>query len=142
MSNTITSPPRTLLEVMELISKLRSRKAVYQTAISHLRTFYKDSDAGKAEMRITREDLAVVTQPHVDDSISEMMDRVEEIDVELELLQNQPVGGAPPAAAQPTAPAAADQDAAIAEVVRTNASAAKTKGTPSGKPRAQGSGAS
>lgn len=142
MSNT-TPTPRTLLEAMELISQLRSRKAVYQTAIAHLRTCYKDTDAGAAEMRISREDLAVVNQEHLEKSIGEMMDRIEQLDVEIELLQNQPIGGAPPAAAQPVvgAEAATSEDTAIAEAARATG-AAKTKGTPSGKSRASSGGAS
>lgn len=145
--STITQP-QTILEVMNLVAKLHSRKAGYKMLIAHLQTCYKDNDSGKAELRMMREDLAIVPQEHVEAFIGELMDNVERIDVELETLQNQPVGGgAPPAAVQPlpaqTVPKAAE-NAAIATVAPGGAVVApvKTKGTPSGKPRAQGGGAS
>ncbi len=144
MSTPTTQPPRTLLEVLHLIAKLNSRKAGYKMLIAHLQTFYKDNDTGKAELRMTREDLAIVPQEHIEEFLGELMDKVEEIDVELETLQNQPVGGgAPPTAVQPTLTPEqkAAEDTAIAEAAQASGGAAK-KGTPSGKPRAQGSGAS
>jgi DNA-binding transcriptional MerR regulator len=133
--------PKTIAEVLELISKLKSRKAVYGVAISHLRAFYRKTDAGPAELVMQREDLGAVPEPHIELSIIEMEQRIDEIDAELEQLQNQPVGGGtPPAAEQPDAsgePPAAKvaEDAAIAESAKKTA---EQKGTPSGKPRPQG----
>lgn len=122
-----TSPPKTILLLLEQISKLQSRKAVYSTLISHLRICYRKSDSGAAEMRVTREDLATVPERHIEETIIEIEERIDVINAELEELQNQPFGGGAPPQAEVTVPAAAP--AAEAEQEK--------KGTPSGKPRSQ-----
>ncbi len=126
--------PRTILEVMELVSELRSRKAAYQTAIAHLRTCYMNTDAGEAEMRMAREgDQSVVPQLHIEKSIIEMEGRIDLLDAEIETLQNQPVGGSTPPVAE-VAVQAEKAEEELAETIRTSAK----KGTQSGKSRAQG----
>lgn len=122
-----TPPPKTILLLLEQISKLQSRKAVYSTLISHLRICYQKSDSGAAEMRVTREDLATVPERHIEETIIEIEERIDVINAELEELQNQPFGGGAPPQAEVTVPATAP--AAAAEQVK--------KGTPSGKPRSQ-----
>lgn len=135
--NSALPVPRTILEVMELVAELRSRKAVYQVAIAHLRTCYRDGDV-PAEMRMSREgDGGIVPQLHIEKALIEMEGRIDLLDAEIEELQNQPVGGgAPPAADQPALAAAAK--AAEDEDIANTARASK-KGTSSGKPRPQGS---
>jgi len=136
MSNTA---PKTIAEVMELISKLRSEKAILNALGTHLRSFYKKSDAGPPEITLMREDFAMVSEAHIDDYIVRLEERVISIDAELEELQNKPIGGgAPPTAEQPTAPATdkAAEDVAIEEAARSTAK--EQKGTASGKPRASG----
>jgi len=134
--------PKTIAEVLELISKLKSRKAVYGVSISHLRAFYRKTDAGPAELVMQREDMGSVPEEHIELSLIEMEQRIDEIDAELEELQNQPVGGGtPPAAEQPNTageqPAAkVAEDAAIADAAKKTA--AEQKGNPSGKSRPQG----
>lgn len=137
---TTNQKPRTFAEALDLVSRLRSRKAIKMMLIAHITAAYKDSDAGKAEMRVTREDLAFVSQPHLNDMLIELEHDIELIDAEIEELQNQPIGGgAPPAAETPSAEPPKVNDP-VAEAVRTQQ--AEKKGTASGKPRAQGSGAS
>lgn len=134
MTTTSITVPRTFAEVAELVSVLRSKKAVNLMVIAHIRSAYKDTDAGKAEMRVMRDDLAFVSQAHLERSLIDLENSIELIDAELEELQNQPVGGgAPPAAEQPTAATPAAENAAISEAVK--AGVAAKKGTPSGKPR-------
>jgi hypothetical protein len=128
--------PKTIAEVMETISKLRSRRAILDVNKSHLRNVYTKTDAGPPESRITRDDLAFVPASHIEDAIIDMEHEIELIDARLEELQNAPIGGggAPAAAALP----AQTEDDKIAEAVRAQAKEGK-KGTTSGKTRAQGS---
>lgn len=137
---TTPNTPRTFAEVAEIVSSLKSKKAVNVMLIAHIQSAYKDTDAGKAEMRVTRQDFAVVSQEHLEAAIIELESSNELIDAEIEVLSNQPVGGgSPPAAEQPSSEEAKAEDAEITEAIK--AQAAK-KGTPSGKPRTQGSGPS
>ena len=122
----MTSPsPKTVAQLLELISKLNSRKAVFQTLITHLRTCYCESDGGPPEMRVTRDDLGTVPARHVEDAIIELETMIDLTNAELEELQNQPFGGgAPPSTGTETKEPAQRP--------------AEKKGT-SGKTRAQGS---
>lgn len=119
--------PKTVTALLEQISRLESRKAVYTTLISHLRICYRKSDTGPAEMKVVREDLAVVPERHIEEAIIEMEERIDTLNAELEELQNQPFGGGAPPQAEVTAPAAPAAAAGEPE----------KKGTPSGKPRPQ-----
>lgn len=118
--------PRTVSELLATISKLNSRKAVFQMLIVHLRNNYRKTDTGTAEMRVTREDLAIVPESHIEDSIIELETLVDVVNAELEELQNQPFGGGTPPAAD--AVEAAEKPA--------------TERKSSGKTRTQGSGPS
>jgi hypothetical protein len=129
------STPKTIAEVLEEISKLRSRRAILGVHRSHLRNVYTKTDAGPPESRITRDDLAFVPDSHIEDAIIDLEHEIELIDVRLEELQSAPIGGggAPAAAALP----AQTEDVAIADAVR--AQVKDKKGTASGKARTQGS---
>lgn len=97
--------PKTVAELMELISELRSRKAVYATLLNHLRICYQRSDAGPAEMKMAREDLGVVPEIHIEKTVIEIEDRINIIDAQIEELQSQPFGGGTPPAAEVAQPA-------------------------------------
>lgn len=91
--------PKTVAELLELISTLKSRKTIYQTLIVHLRISYMKSDSGPAEMRMSRDDNAFVSEKHLDQTMVELEERINYLDAQIEELQEQPVGGgAPPAA--------------------------------------------
>lgn len=133
-TDVFNTPPQTIQEVIERISELRSRKAVYQTAIAHLKTCYRETDAGAAEMRMFREgDQGLVPQLHIEKSLVEMETRIDYLDAEIEELQNQPVGGGAPPVAELAAETKAETEE-IADAIRAKAK----KGTQSGKSRAQG----
>lgn len=120
--------PRTVSELLATISKLNSRKAVFEMLIVHLRNNYRQNDTGAAEMRVTREDLAIVPESHIEDAIIELETLVDVVNAELEELQNQPFGGgAPPVA-----------EAGVAEATEKPVTERKS----SGKTRTQGSGPS
>lgn len=119
--------PKNVIELLAQISQLVSRKAVYHTLITHLRTCYKSTDAGAAEMRVTREDFGAVPEKHIEETIIEMEERIDIINAEIEMLQNHPFdSGAPPSSTDDETPAVAG----------------KKKGSISGKARPQSSGPS
>lgn len=97
----MTPPPKTVAQLIELVAQLKSRKAVFQTLITHLRTCYCETDSGPAEMRVIREDLGVVPGLHIEKAIIELETMIDLTNAELEELQNQPFGGSPPPAASP-----------------------------------------
>lgn len=120
--------PTTISGLLNQISELQSRKAIYLEFVAHLRICYRGADSGPAEMRITREDLAVVPERHIDAMIIELEERIHFLNAEIEELQDQPFGG--------EAPPQVSEGAAAS-------SKPKRKGVVSGKSRsAQGSGPS
>jgi hypothetical protein len=129
------SAPRTIAEVLEEVSRLRSRHAILGVNRAHLRNVYLKTDAGPPEARITREDLAFVPEGHIEAAILDIEHEMELIDVRLEELQSAPVGGggAPAAAAALPAP---QEGEALDEQIRAQV---KRKGAPSGKARPQSS---
>lgn len=149
--------PKTVAELMELISELRSRKSVYQMLIAHIRICYQKSDSGPAEMKITREDLGIVPELHIEKTVVEIEERINFIDAQIEELQGQPVGGGTPpvaeAAPATNAPPAEDPapvvstapaPEALGSVLQIGAGpgqppkTAEKKEVPSGKPRTPG----
>ncbi len=80
-----------LIEAMEHVSKLRSRRAVLQTCVDHIRSLYRSSDAGEPEMKITRDDHALVSATHIEETLSYLDSVIETIDVDLEELTTQRV---------------------------------------------------
>lgn len=125
--------PKTIAHVLEAISKLRSRKAILKVNISHLRNVYTATDAGPPESRITRDDFAFVAKEHIEEAIIDLEHEIELIDVRLEELQNAPFGGSAPAAAE------VSEEQKITDAVKAQVKQEAKKGTPSGKPRTQGS---
>lgn len=136
--------PKTVAELLELVSALRSRKAVYTTLISHLKICYQKSDTGPAEMKITRDDLATVSEKDIERTIIEVEERINYIDAQIEELQAQPFGPSTPPVAAIAAPVAAPAAAAApaGKPAAAPAVGPKKEGTPSAKPRPQGGGPS
>jgi len=133
--------PKTIAEMLETISKLRSRRAILQVLITHLRHVYMETNAGPPEQRILREDHAFVPKEHIEQNIIETEHEIELIDARLEELQNVPIGGGAAPAATAALPAPSEDDA-IAEAVKAQQAGAKQeakKGPASGKSRPQGS---
>lgn len=105
--NIDTKPPKNVAELLELISSLKSRKTIYQTLMTHMRVAYQKSDSGPAEMRMSRDDQAFVSEAHIEQTLVEIEERINYIDAQIEELQDQPVGGGTPPATEAAAPAAA-----------------------------------
>lgn len=143
MTMSTPTKTRTFAEVAEQVSRLRSKKAINLMLIAHLKAAYKDTDAGAAEMRVYRDDLAYVSQPHLESSIMEFELSIDLIDAEIEELQNQPMGGGTPPAAQLSAEVPAVSDP-VAEAIRAQQqpAPAEKKGTGSARTRTQGGGPS
>ena len=118
-------PPKTVAQLIELVSQLNSRKAVFHMLITHLRTCYCETDSGPPEMRVVREDSGVVPSLHIEKAIIELETMIDLTNAELEELQNQPFGGSAPPAAN-TEP-------------KQSAPKSTEKKGPSGKTRPQGS---
>lgn len=74
---------RTLVEAMEHVSALRSRRAVIQTCVDYLRSHYRATAAGDPEFRITREDYAVVPAQHIEDTLLFFDTVMGDLDIEL-----------------------------------------------------------
>lgn len=70
-------------EALEKISELESRKAVLETLLAYLETHYKSSDAGEPDMRITRDDLGLVPEEHIDIEIDLLVMEVDQVKNEL-----------------------------------------------------------
>lgn len=119
----MATPPLTIQLLLEQISDLQSRKAVFTMLIAHLRICYCESDSGPAELRVVREDFGVVPPKHLEKAIIELEARIDVIDAELDELQNQPFGGGTPPAA---------------EVKAAKPQEPEKKGAPSARTRAQG----
>lgn len=135
-----TKLPKTVAELLQLVSALRSRKAVYTTLIQHLKICYQKSDAGPAEMKITREDMAICSEQDIESTIIEVEERINFIDAQIEELQSQPFGGGAPPVAEVAATTEVSKEGAAPPSTEQSAPSAEPekKGTPSGKPRTQG----
>lgn len=66
------------------ISEIRSKIAIFEGLIMYLRANYVSSDAGEAEMRFTRSDYATVPEKHVEVSVHELQEQIENMQRELE----------------------------------------------------------
>lgn len=69
-----------VVEVVEKISELKSRKAIAAQIAMYLKAHYLSSDTGAPEMKITRDDCHMVPEEHIKLFISEMSDSVDESD--------------------------------------------------------------
>lgn len=72
--------PITAAAIASQISELRSKIAVYRVLSSNLLSNYLESDAGAAEMNITREDGAVVLNEHVEAVVAELSQRISDLE--------------------------------------------------------------
>lgn len=71
-------------DVFAKLSEIQSMRAIAHTLAVYLEMNYKGSDAGDAEMRITRDDNAIVPEPHIDLFVEKLYQQLEELDAELE----------------------------------------------------------
>jgi len=78
----------TAAAVTDTISKLRSKIAVYKTVISQLKANYMSSDAGPGELRIQRDDGAIVVNTHLQETVEDLEATVETLAEELEEWEN------------------------------------------------------
>lgn len=78
----------TAAAVTDTISKLRSKIAVHKTLISQLKANYMSSDAGPGELRIQRDDGAVVVDSHLQETVEDLESMVESLAEELEEWEN------------------------------------------------------
>lgn len=101
--------PRTINALFEQVASLRSRMAVYRMLITHMRTCYKKTDAGPAEMRVVRDDGALVTERHIEQAIIEMEERIQVLEAEIDEVQEMIIEPEEPEAAEP-APAAEPEE--------------------------------
>lgn len=90
----------TAAAVTDTISKLRSKIAVYKTVISQLKANYMSSDAGPGELRIQRDDGAIVVDTHLQETVEDLEATIETLAEELEEWENltfnpQLIAGAP-----------------------------------------------
>lgn len=81
----------TVVQIMDKVSELRSKIAIYEGLILYLKANYKSSDAGEAEMSFTRDDHATVPEVHVDTFIKDAVDTLDQMRVELEHWESMPV---------------------------------------------------
>lgn len=74
--------------VLDKISETRSKIAVFEGLILHLKSNYHTSDAGEPEMKFYRGDYAPVPEPHIEASIADMEALVKEFRAQLEQWEN------------------------------------------------------
>lgn len=67
--------------IIEKISELKSERAVIQQLISYLSANYRSGDTGQIEMRITRDDHALVPENHIDQVIQKLVEMLEETNI-------------------------------------------------------------
>lgn len=98
--------PRTINALFEQVASSRSRMAVYRMLITHMRTCYKKTDAGPAELRVARDDGAIVTERHIEQAIIEMEERVQVLESEIDEIQEMIIepDEPEPAPAEPVLP--------------------------------------
>jgi len=75
----------TVGEIIERVSELRSDKAIITQLMVYLQAHYMSSDAGAAEMKITRYDSAFVSEAHIE----RFLLKLEELAVETEAMQSE-----------------------------------------------------
>ena len=77
----------TVGEMVEKISELKSESAILKQLIMYLESYYKSSDSGEADMKITRDDHAYVPELHIDKVIDTLAERIEETTTTQEQLE-------------------------------------------------------
>jgi hypothetical protein len=97
----------TVGQITDKISEIRSKIAVYEGTVLHLKANYKSTDAGPAEMHFTRSDGAIVPEEHIDRFIDDTVFVVDGLRAELSQWENLSVPAPgekvaiPPSPAQP-----------------------------------------
>lgn len=65
----------TIRQALDKVSELRSRRALLQLVQQYLKNNYVDDDNGEAEMTVTRDDHALVSQAHIRDFLDLLSDQ-------------------------------------------------------------------
>lgn len=74
--------------VVDKVSEIRSKIAVFEGLLLYLRSNYLSSDAGDAEMRFARADYATVPEAHVEGAMHELETRLKDFRDELHQWEN------------------------------------------------------
>lgn len=74
----------TVGEALNKVSELRSRYAILHALVTHLETHYKSQDAGAPELRVTRDDYAIVPEEHIDKEMAIICAEMDQIQAEIE----------------------------------------------------------
>lgn len=83
--------PLTFGQISDKVSELRSKIAIKEAFVLHLKANYKSSDAGSAEMHVTRDDFATVPEIHIDLFIEDTVDEIDTMRAELRQWESLPV---------------------------------------------------
>ena len=89
----------TVGQINAKISELRSKIAVYEGLVHYLKTNYLPSDHSDAEMSFTRTDFVRVPPPHIEASMADLVEKVDQLRVEMEKWEEMPVSLEPEDAA-------------------------------------------
>jgi hypothetical protein len=81
----------TVGQITDKISELRSKIAIHEGLVLYLRANYVSSDAGAAEMHLTRNDHATVPEDHIKAHMGDMVDYIDELRYQLTQWENLPV---------------------------------------------------
>lgn len=106
-------------EALDKLSEMESRKAIISTVVTYLETHFKSSDAGTPDMTITREDLGVVPESHIDAFITALDHESDQLAQEMEEWNSLSI--LPPA----------DEEEVIANKIRKSEKKRRTRGTAS-----------
>lgn len=74
----------TIRQALAKVSELRSRAAMIEALMLHLKAHYTDDDSGEAEMKFVREDAAIVPQVHVKDFQMWLADQLDLVGAEMD----------------------------------------------------------
>jgi hypothetical protein len=94
----------TVGQITDKISELKSKIAIQEGVVLHLKANFMSSDAGEPEMHFTRDDYATVPEKHITTFIVEAVDEIDALKAQLEEWENLavPLPGDEPE--QPSAP--------------------------------------
>jgi len=81
----------TVGQILDKLSKLKSRIAILEGVQHHLQANYLNSDAGAADMCFVRSDHGVVPQKHVEEFVGELSEMIEEAHSQLEEWEMLPI---------------------------------------------------
>lgn len=104
----------TVAQINERILQLRSRIAMFETLMTYVETNYVSSNDIEAELRFLRDDGAAVSQDHVQDGLTYIVESLDQARAEIEKLEGTPLQPEPepveekPAEGQAELPAEAE----------------------------------